>query len=160
MQSTRPLLPRPAALPALLLLCLTLCLAGTTRSRADAAGAVHHLVIHVDRSDAETMRIALGNATNTIEYYRQAGGSVAIEIVANGPGVIMLIRKESPVESDLAAFHARYPYVVLSACAHSLHALEDIHGHALPLVTGAHTVPSGAVRILELEEQHWAYLKP
>jgi intracellular sulfur oxidation DsrE/DsrF family protein len=50
--------------------------------------------------------------------------------------------------------------MVMSACAISLAHIAAEMKKPLTVMPEARVVPSGAVRIMELEEQHWAYLKP
>ena len=127
---------------------------------ASAAEAPHRMVIHVNSPTRETMVEALNNAANVIEYFRARGSAAAIEIVANGRGVTMFAAGMSPVAGDVAAFHARYPDAVFDACANSLAAVGKALSRKLEVLPEARAVPSGAARILELEEQHWGYLKP
>ncbi len=91
-----------------------------TAFSAHAQNAPHHLLIHVDSADTETMVEALHNATNVIDTVRKQGGTVAIEIVANGPGTSMFIEELSPVKNEVRRVHAAYPDVVMSACGISL----------------------------------------
>ncbi len=129
-------------------------------SPARAQDARHRLLIHVDSADQEVMVEALHNATNVIDMIRKQGGSIAVEIVANGPGTAMFIEALSPVKDEVRRVHAAYPEVVMSACAISLAHTEAAMKRKLTVLDEARVVPSGAARIMELEEQHWAYLKP
>jgi intracellular sulfur oxidation DsrE/DsrF family protein len=120
----------------------------------------NRLVVHVDSADPAVMRLAVYNATNVIDAVRKQGGEADIELIANGPGIAMLIADRSPVRDLLREVHTAYPGMVFSACAVSLAAVEAKTGHPLPIVPEARVVPSGALRIMELQEQHWAYMKP
>ena len=131
-----------------------------TAFSAHAQNAPHHLLIHVDSADTEKMVEALHNATNVIDTVQKQGGTVAIEIVANGPGTSIFIDEFSPVKNEVQRVHAAYPDVVMSACGISLAHTEAAAKKKLTVMPEARVVPSGAVRIMELEEQHWAYLKP
>jgi intracellular sulfur oxidation DsrE/DsrF family protein len=127
---------------------------------ACAQDARHRLLIHVDSPDREVMVEALHNATNTIDTIRKRAGSVAVEIVANGAGTAMFVEELSPVTDEVRRIHGTYPGVVMSACAISLAHIEAEMKRKLTVIGEALVVPSGAVRIMELEEQRWAYLKP
>jgi len=120
----------------------------------------HRLLIHVDSGEREVMVEALHNAANVIDTVRREGGTVAIEIVANGPGASMFIDELSPVKEEVRRIHTAYPEVVMSACGISLAHTEAVEKKKLTVMPEARVVPSGAVRIMELEEQHWSYLKP
>ena len=141
---------------ALLLICGILLSVAPGR----AAGTQHRLVIHVDSANARIMTEALHNATNVIDLERKAGDSARIEIVANGYGTGMLVSELSPVAAEIARIHAAYPGIVFSACGISLAHTEAAMKRSLTVLPEAHVVPSGAVRIMALEEQGWAYLKP
>lgn len=138
-------------------LALTLLAVTPSALRAEAP---HRMVIHVNSPTRETMIEALNNAGNVIDYFRQQGSTAAIEIVANGRGVTMFAAGMSPVGNEVASFHARYPDAIFDACSLSLAAVGRALNRKLEVLPEAHTVPSGAARILELEEAHWAYLKP
>jgi uncharacterized protein len=139
-----------------LVLGILLALAST----AQAQNARHRLLIHVDSAEQEVMVEALHNATNAIDTIHKQGGSVAVEIVANGRGTAMFIEGLTPVQDEVRRIHAAYPTLVMSACAISLAHTEAAMQRKLTVLAEAGVVPSGAVRIMELEEQHWAYLKP
>jgi intracellular sulfur oxidation DsrE/DsrF family protein len=129
-------------------------------SPARAQEALHRMLIHVDSPDADVMTETLHNAANTIDTIRKQRGTVAIEIVANGLRTSMFIDALSPVKPEVQRLHAAYPEVVMSACGISLAHTEASMKKQLTVMPEARIVPSGMVRIMELEEQHWAYLKP
>lgn len=141
-----------------LTLMLGILLAAASPGRAQ--DAPHRMLIHVDSPDADVMTETLHNAANTIDTIRKQRGTVAIEIVANGPRTSMFIDALSPVKPEVQRLHAAYPEVVMSACGISLAHTEASMKKQLTVMPEARVVPSGVVRIMELEEQHWAYLKP
>lgn len=125
-----------------------------------AQGQTHRVVIHVDDPSREIMMEALHNATNLIDHYRSEHDTTAVEIVANGRGVTMFAKDLSPVAKEIAGIHAKYPEITFDACAIALTHTSEALNRKLEVLPPAHLVPSGAVRIVELEEQHYAYLKP
>ena len=137
---------------------LTALLLAPGITRADTQA--HRLVIHVNDPTKEIMTEALHNAGNVMDYYRAHNSSAVIEIVANGRGVTMFVKDMSPVAVEVADLHTRYPAVVHDACAISLANTEKALGRKLEVMPQARVIPSGAVRIIELEEQHYGYLKP
>jgi len=52
------------------------------------------------------------------------------------------------------------PPVKFSACGVTKAGMEKREGKAVPIVPQAHVVPSGAVRLIELQELGWSYLRP
>lgn len=141
-------------------LILLLALVTAIAAPARAQSPHHFLVIHIDSGEAEMMIEALHNATSTIDTIQQRGGAIAVEIVANGRGTAMFIASLSPVRDEIVRIHAKYPNIVMSACGISFAHTEQALKEKLVLVPEARMVPSGAVRIMELQERRWSYLKP
>jgi uncharacterized protein len=146
----------------LFVVSLTLGLAAATSGRAD--DKLHRVAIQVDQDDPAVMNLALNNAENIIEYYRGKGEDVDVEIVAYGPGLHMLRVDTSPVKDrvtriadDKASFPAR---IVFSACDNTRQNMEKREGHLIPILPQATIVPSGVVRLMQLQEQGWSYIRP
>jgi intracellular sulfur oxidation DsrE/DsrF family protein len=128
-----------------------------------AAGAKEHRVaIQVDQNDAAVMNLALNNATNIMEQYKSKGETVQIEIVTYGPGLHMLRADTSPVRDRIKQIvDASFPSSIrFAACANTKDGMEKREGKAIGVVSQAEIVPSGAVRLIELQEQGWSYLRP
>lgn len=153
--STRALL---AAL-ALLVLTMSAVYAQGAPQPAGKPGSTHRLAIQVDQNDPEVMNLALNNAKNVIDYYRARGERVEIEIVAYGGGLNMLRADTSPVKARIAKSSGTLP-IVYSACNNTLKGMEKREGHPITIIPQARIVPSGAVRIMQLEEQGWSYVRP
>jgi intracellular sulfur oxidation DsrE/DsrF family protein len=122
----------------------------------------HRLAIHVDQNDPQVINLALNNATNVIEYYRGKKEDVDIDIVTYGPGLHMLRADTSPVQDRLKrlkelAFPGKIDF---SACDNTKRGMEKAEGKAISIVSDATLVPSGVVRLMELQEQGWSYIRP
>lgn len=50
--------------------------------------------------------------------------------------------------------------VQFSACNNTKQSMEKTEGKAISVVPDATIVPSGVVRIMELQEQGWSYVRP
>lgn len=152
---------RRLARPALgfgLAILVVLGLAGG--ARAGDAKPQHRLVIQVDDNDPAKMNLALNNLTNIYEYYQQKGETVQVELVAYGPGLNIFRTDTSPVKSRLETLKLTYDNVTFSACGNTKRGMEKAEKKEISLVPEAHVVPAGVVRILELQEQGWSYIKP
>jgi intracellular sulfur oxidation DsrE/DsrF family protein len=139
---------------------LTLALAAPS---GFAAGAKEHrVVIQVDQNDAAVMNLALNNATNIMEQYKSKGETAQIEIVTYGPGLHMLRADTSPVQDRIKQIIDKsFPSsVTFAACANTKDGMEKREGKAISIVSQAEIVPSGAVRLIERQEQGWSYLRP
>jgi len=125
-------------------------------------GKPHRVVIQVDQNDAEVMNLALNNARNLLDYYRNKSEDVDVEIVAYGPGLHMLRDDTSPVKDRIRELTAlSFPSkIVFSACNNTKQGMEKREGHPITIIPQATIVPAGVVQILELEEQGYSYVKP
>ncbi len=125
-------------------------------------GKTHRIAIQVDQNDPHVMNLALNNATNVIEHYRAKSEDVDVEIVAYGPGLHMLRADTSPVKDRIKRLKELvFPgKIQLSACNNTKQGMEKTEGHAIPIVPEATIVPSGVVRLMELQEQGWSYVRP
>ena len=131
-----------------------------TASGALAEGMTHHVAIHVDQNDPAVMNMALNNAQNVSNYYAENGDTVVIELVAYGPGLNMFIPDQSPVAERVSAMSLEMPNLSFAACGNTLNAMQAKAGHDIALMSEAQVVPSGVVRLIELQEQGYAYVRP
>jgi uncharacterized protein len=132
-------------------------------SSSFAADAKSHRVsIQVDQNDPQVMNLALNNATNVIEYYRAKNEDVDVDIVTYGPGLHMLRDDTSPVKDRIKRLRElAFPgKIQFSACNNTKQNMEKTEGKAVPIISDATIVPSGVVRLMELQEQGWSYVRP
>jgi len=127
-----------------------------------ANGKTHRIAIQVDQNDPQVMNLALNNATNVIEYYRARHENVDVDIVTYGPGLHMLRADTSPVQDRIKrlkdmAFPGKIQF---SACNNTKQGMEKTEGHAISILPDATIVPSGVVRLMELQEHGWSYVRP
>jgi intracellular sulfur oxidation DsrE/DsrF family protein len=127
---------------------------------AAAGKKAHRLALHVDQNDPEVMKLALNNARNAHDLYQQRGETVAIEIVAYSQGLHMLRDDTSPVKEEIRALRKLDPSLALGACNNTKMGMEKKEGKPVKLISEATIVPAGIVRLVELQEQGYAYIKP
>ena len=122
----------------------------------------HRVSIQVDQNDPQVMNLALNNATNIIEYYRAKNEDVDVDIVTYGPGLHMLRDDTSPVKDRIKRLkELAFPgKIQFSACNNTKQGMEKAEGKAVPIISDATLVPSGVVRLMELQEQGWSYVRP
>jgi intracellular sulfur oxidation DsrE/DsrF family protein len=149
--------PRLAMLSGLLFLLVVL---GAAHSSFAQQARQHRLVLHVDTEDAETMNLALNNAINVKKFYDAQGQAVTIEIVAYGPGITMLRSDTSPVKDRIKEARSSVPGLALSMCGNAKAGAEKREGREIIPLEGVRVVPAGIVRIMELEEQGYSYVRP
>jgi len=122
----------------------------------------HHVVFQIDSNSKAVMNQLLNNVENVMAYYNGKGEKIDVEVVAYGPGLTMLRADKSPVKQRLAnimkvAFPSKLTY---SACHTTMMKMQKKEGHPIPIVSEARVVPGGVVRLTELQEQGYAYIKP
>lgn len=139
-----------------------LMLAVTASSGFAADAKEHRVAIQVDQNDPAVMNLALNNATNMMEYYKSKNETVQVDIVTYGPGLNMLRADTSPVHDRIKQIvDASFPSnIKFSACENTKQGMEKREGKQINIVPEAEVVPSGAVHLIELQEQGWSYLRP
>ena len=143
-------------------LLLAAPLAMVARAPRAMAAPGHRIALHVGGGDLVQMAVALHNIAAAADSYAAKGESVAIELVANGPGYTMLRADRSPVKDFLAETRKRYPFVVFAACQMSRKGIAAAEGKQpadIPELPGVTDVPSGIVRLVALQEQGWSYIR-
>jgi intracellular sulfur oxidation DsrE/DsrF family protein len=126
-------------------------------------GKGHHIVFQVDQNDPAVMNLVLNNVQNVVDYYNKKGEAAQVEVVAYGPGLNMLRDDKSPVKDRLARMtkDGTFPSTLrFSACHNTMMGMEKKEGHPIPIVSEAKIVPAGVVRISELQEEGWSYVRP
>lgn len=136
-----------------------LTLAATFATTA-AFAEIHHVAIHVNQNDPATMNMALNNAQNINAYYESVGDEVVIEMVAYGPGLAMFIPGKSPVEDRISVMSLEMDNISFAACGNTHRKTSEKAGKDVALMSEASIVPSGVVRLIELQEQGYAYVRP
>jgi uncharacterized protein len=124
------------------------------------ANPAHKVAIHVDEQDPAVMNMALNNAQNIASYYAAKGEEVTIEIVTYGPGLHMLRSDTSPVADRISAMALEMTNISFSACENTINGMKKKSQKDVPLLSEATVVPSGAVRLMELQAEGYAYLRP
>ena len=120
----------------------------------------HRLAVQVDVNDPATMNLALNNVSNTAQHYNQIGQKVEIEVVAFGPGLHMLRDDTSPVKARIKSMSETMPALTFSACGNTRENMAKFEAKDIPLISQAKVTKSGVVRLMELQERGWSYLRP
>ena len=121
---------------------------------------LHHLVLQVNTNEPATMNLALNNATNVAQYYKDLGEKVTIEVVTFGPGLHMLRDDTSPVKARIKAIKESTPAISFKACGNTQENMHKAENKEIPIIPEATVVKSGVVRVMELQEQGWTYVRP
>jgi uncharacterized protein len=159
--------------PAFYCVALALALAGTTGAHAQTVKQAaqtkptksvpevkHKVAIQVNQNDKAVMDLALNNAKNVVDYYKSKGESVAIEIVTYGPGLHMLRADTSPVKDRIGPMSLENSNIAFIACGNTQANHAKAEGRPVALISEAKVMPSGVVRLMELQKQGYAYIRP
>ena len=120
-------------------------------------GAKHKVVIQVSTADAKTQTIALNNAVNVMKHF--APGEATVEIVAYGPGLSILTNGKKNKNAKRVASLAMSD-ITFSACGNTMKKIAKKKGKTPKLVAGVKVVPAGVIRIMELQSNGYAYVRP
>ena len=133
-------------------------------SAAAADAKPHRVALQASSEDRHTQALVIGNAHNYAAYYKAKGEPYAIEIVVFGPGYAMVRSDMSMMKGELETLQKDLgDSLVVSACQNTRRAIAESMGKApadIPLLPGVKETPSGVVRLAELQEQGWAYIRP
>ena len=128
---------------------------GSTAALAEGSAGDHkpRLLIHVSENDPARWNMALGNARNAQD---EMGGpdKIDIEIVSNGPSVMML-KTDSPIAGRVA--EATRSGVKVMVCENSMKGFKLEKSTMLPSVN---YVPAGIIELMKKQQDGWAYVRP
>ena len=143
----------------LLLVLLAACALFT--AQPVMAEPVARVALHVDDNDPKRMNLVLNNAANIHKYYAGRGEEVEIAIVANGPGLHMFRQDTSPGKDRIEVMSLEIPSIQFQGCMNTRNVMASKAGGKVPdILEEVQMVPSGAVQLIVLQQQGWAYLKP
>lgn len=125
-----------------------------------AEGMTHNVAVHVNQNDPQVMNMALNNVQNLARYYGSQGDTLNVEVVAYGPGLNMLIPGKSPVEQRISTMALEMDNISFAACGNTHRKMSEKAGQDIVLMDEAEMVPSGVVRLVELQEGGFAYIRP
>jgi len=121
---------------------------------------VHRLILQVNTNDPAVMNLTLNNAANAQQYYKDIGEQAQIEIVTFGPGLHMLRDDTSPVKERIKSIAENSPAISFAACENTRVNMSRVEQRQISLIPQATVVSSGVVRIVELQEHGWSYVRP
>jgi intracellular sulfur oxidation DsrE/DsrF family protein len=131
-----------------------------TNARLASDAKAHRLVLQVNTNEPASMNLALNNATNVAQHYKDLGEKVKIEVITFGPGLHMLRDDTSPVKARIEEMALSVPEISFKACGNTQEKMHKAENKDIPIVPQAEVVKSGVVRVMELQEKGWSYVKP
>ena len=126
---------------------------------SQAVAATDKLVIHINENDPALFQDVLTNIENIQAHYAASEDDVIIEVVAYGKGITMLLADTSPVADRIEFLQFAYDGLTFTACGNTLDARAK-HHDTITLLDNVTMAQTGIVRIMELQQQGYSYLKP
>jgi intracellular sulfur oxidation DsrE/DsrF family protein len=114
------------------------------------------MAIQLNSSDPLTQKMALLNARNLKAVIGK--DAIDVEVVVYGPGLGVL-KKENTNSSRIQDLMQKYGLKV-SVCEGTLKNFAKRHGKEADIIDGVARVKTGAIRLLELQEQGYHYMRP
>ncbi len=115
------------------------------------AFAADRVVFQATDGDVARWNLVLNNVRN---LQAAAGPDADIEIVAYGPGIVLL-KADSPIAARIG--EAVGAHVKVVACKNTMAAMKLVEGDMLPDIG---YVPSGVVEVMRKQQQGYAYIRP
>ena len=122
---------------------------------AGAEDAQHKVIIQVSTDDPVTQKIALNNAVNLQQAY--GIDNITIEIVAYGPGLSLMTEQSKEIKRVESLSQQE---ITFSACGNTIKGIEKKTGKKPVLAKGVRVVPAGVGRLMEAQEEGYAYIRP
>lgn len=114
----------------------------------------HRVVMHLNSGDEKVQRGALNNIRH---LYQEVGRErLQLELVVHGAGLSLFTKSTTALRQDLAQLKTEYG-VSYTACSNTMKVMKVVREDLIPEV--GDTVPA-IVRLMERQEQGWAYIKP
>jgi hypothetical protein len=120
-------------------------------ARAQAQAVRNRALFQVTDNDPARWNMILNNMINLKEGV--GSEDVEIELVAYGPGILML-KADSPVKHRIA--DAMKSGVRVNACQNSMNGMKLTPSDMQPEIG---YVPSGVVEVMKKQQQGWAYIR-
>ncbi len=116
---------------------------------------MHKVVIQISSDDKQVQALAINNAVNLQKHY--GIDNVDVVVVAYGPGlsVFSVDSEESNRIKSLALQNIQF-----NACENTMAKITKKTGKEPLLTEGVKKVPAGIVKIVELQEEGYQYIRP
>ena len=118
---------------------------------AQSQPAKNRALFQITDNDPARWNLILNNMANLRDGV--GGEGAEIELVAYGPGLLML-KADSPVKERLA--EALKSGVKINACQQTMRGMKFVPGDMVPDIG---YVPSGVVEVMRKQQQGWAYIR-
>ena len=119
-----------------------------------AGSKIHRVVMHLNSGDEKVQKGTLNNIKNL--YDAVGAERLNVELVAHGAGLSLFTIHDTKLAEELARLKTLYG-VEYTACSNTMKVQGLTRADLIDQVD--RTMPA-MVRLMELQEQGWAYIKP
>jgi len=131
-----------------------LAVCGAAAAKAEGTAQKHKLVVQISSADPKTWDVALNNVDNLVAALGR--DNIDLKVVAYGPG-LGVYKKTGATAARFAKMKQEDPTLDFLACGVTMKKMKLTEKDLVPEIT---KIPSGIVRIVELEEQGYSYVRP
>lgn len=117
------------------------------------------VLFHVSSANPARMKATLDEVENVLNLYQQAGRSVRVEVLSNGPGLNLLRVATSPYPKRIERMMRTYKNLSFVACQNTIDRLHRDEGIEVQLLSGTAVTESGVAEILRRQQQGWNYIQ-
>jgi len=119
-----------------------------------AGSKIHRVVMHLNSGEEKVQKGTLNNIKNL--YEATGAERLNVELVAHGAGLSLFTKQDTKLAEELARLKTSYG-VEYTACSNTMKAQGLTRADLIDQVD--RTMPA-MVRLMELQEQGWVYIKP
>lgn len=116
------------------------------------------VLVHVSSGGHGALTGVLDEVDDLLREAGAAGRRLEVEIVANGPGLDLLLASDDALARRVASLRKAHPGLGLVACGQTL-ARRRAQGGPTGLVDGAAVAPSALHRVIERLRAGWIYVR-
>ena len=121
-------------------------------------GKKHRILYQLDDPGVDKARFVLNNITNHVKGVGGFGNIEALELVVFGPALKHFMAKDLDAEVRQALEALQAQGLVFGACGNTM---KGMNVTLEQLARGAKALPQGGVvRVMELQEQGFSYIRP
>lgn len=84
-----------------------------------AWAADHQVAFHVDQNDPQIMNMTLNNPQKAVNFFKERGDTVTIEVVAYDPGLNIFVADKSPVADRIERANLDIEQLAFEACGNT-----------------------------------------
>lgn len=117
------------------------------------------VVLHVTTGDHFRLKTVLDEAESLLKSHTANHQMVEVEILANGRGLDLLRTRTSPYAERIQALQAQYANVAFKACQLAINRVQQEQHINVKLLPAAETVPTAIGRVIQRQQQGWAYVR-